>query len=150
MRPPSPAPLDAGELSVVNWSGLEVADESLALQCQAAWSRQIIGVRHAGGRSSISEDEETVAALAASPASSGIALVVKAWEPPVMELIDFLRDLRQSAGPRRLIIVAPTGIQTTGQLTPPRAADLAQWEKRMRRLQDPALSVRPWPEGGAA
>jgi len=146
----SPAPLDAGELSVVNWSGLEVADESLALQCQAAWSRQIIGVRHAGGRSSISEDEETVAALAASPASSGIALVVKAWEPPVMELIDFLRDLRQSAGPRRLIIVAPTGIQTTGQLTPPRAADLAQWEKRMRRLQDPALSVRPWPQGGAA
>ena len=142
-------PLDAGELSVVNWSGLEVTDESLTLQCQTAWSRQIIGVHHAGGRRSISADAETIAALAASPASAGIALVVKAWEPPVMELFDFIRDLRESAGPRRLIIVAPTGIQTTGGLTPPEPADLAQWEKRLRRLQDPALAVRPWSEGEA-
>jgi len=143
-------PIDASELTVVNWSGLEVTDESLAAQVQAAWKRRIVGVLHAGGRSSISDDEETIAALAASPAPSGIALVVKAWEPPVMELLDFLRDLRRSAGPRRLIVVAPTGIQSTGQLAPPRAADLAQWEKRLRHLQDPALTVRPWSEGGAA
>jgi hypothetical protein len=143
------APLDAGELSVVNWSGLEVTDESLTLQCQTAWNRQIIGVRHAGGRRSISADAETIAALSASPASAGIALVVKAWEPPMMELFDFIHDLRQSAGPRRLIIVAPTGIQTTGQLTSPEPTDLAQWEKQLRRLQDPALVVRPPLEGVA-
>ena len=145
----APAPLDAGEITVVNWSGLEVADESLTLQCQAAWSRQIIGVHHAGGRRSISADEETIAALAALPASVGVALVVKAWEPPVMELLDFIRELRQSAGPRRLIIVAPTGIHATGRLTPPRPSDLARWEKRLRGLHDPALTVRPWSEGGA-
>jgi hypothetical protein len=143
------APLDAGELSVVNWSGLEVADDSLALQCQTAWNRRITGVHHAGGRQSISADEETIAALAASPASAGIALVVKAWEPPVMELLDFIRELRQAAGPRRLIVVSPVGIQATGQLTPPREDDLAQWEKRLRRLQDPALAVRPWSDGEA-
>jgi len=144
----APASLDPGELSVVNWSGLEVTDESLTLQCQTAWSRQIIGVHHAGGRRSISADEETIAALAASPASAGIALVVKAWEPPMMELFDFIRDIRQSAGPRRLIIVAPTGIQATGRLTAPQPADLARWEARLRRLQDPALAVRSWSEGG--
>ena len=143
------APLDAGELGVVNWSGLDVTDESLTLQCQTAWNRQITGVHHAGGRRSISADEETIAALTASPASGGIALVVKAWEPPVMELLDFIRELRQSVGSRRLIIVAPAGIQATGQLTPPQPADLVQWEKRLRSLQDPALAVRPWSEGGA-
>jgi hypothetical protein len=146
---PAPAPLDTGELSVVNWSGLEVTDESLTLQCRAAWSREIIDVHHAGGRRSISADEETIAALAASPAPAGIALVVKAWEPPMMELLDFIRDIRQSVGPRRLIVVAPTGIQSTGRLTAPEPADLAQWEARLRRLQDPALAVRPWSEGGA-
>jgi hypothetical protein len=145
----TPAPLDAGELSVVNWSGLEVTDDALTMQCQAAWTREIIGVYHAGGRRSVSADEETIAALAASPASAGIALVVKAWEPPVMELLDFIRELRQSAGPRRLIIVAPAGIHTAGRLTPPRPADLAQWKKLLRRLQDPALAVRPWSEGGS-
>jgi hypothetical protein len=146
---PTLAPLDAGELSVVNWGGLEVADEPLALQCQTAWNRQVVGVHHAGGRRSISADAETIAALTTLPASAGIALLVKAWEPPMMELFDFIRDLRQSAGPRRLIIVAPTGIQTTGQLTPPQPADLVQWEKQLRRLQDPALAVRTWPGGGA-
>jgi hypothetical protein len=143
------ASLDAGELGVVNWNGLEVADESLATQCQAAWSRPVIAVHHAGGRRSISQDQETVAALATSPGSVGIALVVKAWEPPMMELLDFVRELRQSVGPTRLILVAPVGIQTGGRLAPPEPADLARWEKRLRDLRDPALAVRSWHEGGA-
>jgi hypothetical protein len=143
------ASIDAGELVLVNWSGVEIADESLGQQCQAAWNRQVVEVRHAGGRSSISADEDAIAELAESPASVGIVLVVKAWEPPVMELLDFIRDLRRAAGPRRLIVVTPTGIRASDQLAPPEPGDLAQWEKRLRGLQDPALSVRPWTEGAA-
>ncbi len=143
------ASLAVGELALVNWSGLDITDESLGQQCQSAWNRQVVAVRHAGGRSSISADEETIAELSASLASVGIVLVVKAWEPPVMELLDFIRDLRRTAGPRRLIVVTPTGIRASGQLAPPEPGDLAQWEKRLRGLQDPALSVRPWTEGAA-
>ena len=67
-----------------------------------------------------------------------------------MELLDFIRELRRSTGPSRLIVVAPTGIQATGQLESPEPADLAQWEKRLRGLHDPALTVRPWSEGAAS
>lgn len=139
-------PLDSGELVLVNWSGLEIADEFLGGECEAAWGRQVVGVRHAGGRRPISADEETIAELAASPAAAAIALLVKAWEPPVMELIDFIRDLRRAVGPRRLIAVVPTGIRPPGRLAPPEPGDLAQWEKRLRGLHDPALTVRGWPE----
>lgn len=143
------APPAPGELTLVNWSGLEVPDESFSRQCEAAWNRKVLGVRHAGGRSSIAADEEAIAALAASPESAGIALLVKAWEPPVMELLDFVGELRRSAGPRRLIIVAPVAVQDAGRLASPAPADLAHWEKRIRDLRDPALTVRGWPGGGA-
>jgi hypothetical protein len=68
----------------------------------------------------------------------------------VLEVGDFIRDLRQAIGERRLIIVAPVNLNAAGRLAPPRESDAIQWQKRLRSLGDAALVVRPWPEGGAS
>lgn len=149
---PAPAAsLASGPLVVVNWGGLEVPDAPLRERVSQAWRREVLRLVHAGGRQSVEDDARTVAAIAGCPGAPATAVLVKAWEPPVLDFTDFLRDLRQAIGPQRLILVAPVAIDEGGGLVAPRTVHAAQWQQRLRRLGDPALVVRPWlSEGGHA
>ena len=61
-----------------------------------------------------------------------------------------LGELRQALGSERPVFVVPVGQDGAGGLCAPHASDAGQWQKRVRRLGDAALVVRPWPQGGAA
>ncbi len=145
---PNATALEVARLCLVNWGGLDLPDEALQDCVHQAWQREILSVHHAGGRASLDDDGQTIAALGAAPSDTGLALFVKGWEPPVLEFTDFVRDLRQTVGERRLILVVPAGMDDTGQLVPPRDLDAVQWQKRLRALGDAALVVRPWSKGG--
>jgi hypothetical protein len=139
---------DALPLCLVNWGGLAVPDERLKRQVSESWRRRIIHVQHAGGRASLESDASAIAAIAAASGQPGVAVLVKSWEPPVLEVGDFLRDLREAIGGRRLIILTPVSLDAAGRLAPPRESDAIQWQQRLRGLGDAALVVRPWQEGG--
>ncbi len=138
---------DRSPLCLVNWGGIEVPDETLAGCASESWSRRIARVHHAGGRASIESDGKVIADISKAAEQPGVAVLVKSWEPPVLEATDFLRELRQAIGPGRLMIVAPVALDAAGGLAPPRDADLVQWRKSLRGLRDPALVVRGWQEG---
>lgn len=145
-----PAALEVTRFCLVNWGGLELPDAILQDGARQAWQREIAGVYHAGGRASLDEDARTIATLSATPPETGLALLVKSWEPPVLEFTDFVRDLRQAVGERRLILVVPVSLDDAGALASPREIDAVQWRKRLRALGDPALVVRPWSSGGSS
>jgi len=138
---------DGSPLCLVNWGGIEMSDEMLASRVGESWNRRIASVRHAGGRASIESDGRVIADIAAATGEPGVAVLVKSWEPPILEVIDFLRELRQAIGPGRILIIAPVALDPAGGLAPPRDADLGQWRKSLRSLGDPALVVRGWQEG---
>ncbi|MEM9914967.1 MAG: DUF2868 domain-containing protein [Planctomycetota bacterium] len=89
----------------------------------------------AGGGRSLDEDRQTIAA-AASGGSGGegndrpVLIRVKAWEPPVLEFLDFLSDLRQALGDGRAIEVQPIG-----------DGDRAMWQRKLASVGDPWLRL---------
>jgi hypothetical protein len=127
---------------VVRWAEAST-DEALVGLLGTAHLR----VRDAGGRRTLAEDAALVAACGADPGSAGtgsigagasaqggVALCVRAYEPPVLEVLDFLADLRRAIGPERgLCVLLLEG-------TP---ADHDAWRHKLIELGDPGLCVAP-------
>ena len=66
---------------------------------------------------------------------------MKAWEPPVAELTDFLRELRAAAGERRRIHVLPLGATDTGAPAAPETRHRDLWRRTLAGLGDPWLHL---------
>lgn len=137
---------EADEPGAVDW-----ASERRPPGCIISWAEsadaasvsRIFGAEtpaplRAGGNSSLDDDRAAIAA--AATASGDVAVVVRGYEPPVAELLDFFRDLRTSLGDGRGIDVVPLGAAET---------DLRVWAGALARGGDPWLrAVRP-PDGSS-
>jgi hypothetical protein len=64
---------------------------------------------------------------------------VKAWEPPVLELQDFLGELRAALGDGRGVALVPLALDAQGEPCAPEPALLATWEHALARSRDPWL-----------
>ena len=104
---------------VVNWSGLPVSDARLLADFNAAV------VRLAGGTRSLAEDNELISDAAALGAAT-IVLVCKAWEPPLLELQDFVDDLGKATG--AYIKVMPVAVEG-GRTAPAPTRDREVWQR---------------------
>lgn len=95
-------------------------------------------LRDAGGRRSLLEDAERIAEI--GEAAGRVAVCVRAYEPPMLEFLDFLADLRAGVGPGRAIAVLLLGGS---------AADHDAWRRKLTTSGDPGLvcaEVRDSPE----
>jgi hypothetical protein len=100
------------------------------------------------GQGGLDADAAAIAAARRAPEGEIVAVVVKAWEPPVLELHDFLRELRDALGDGRVIALAPLAIDADGAPMPPDAALLATWRQALSRSSDPWLVLHA-PEDAA-
>ena len=91
-------------------------------------------VLDAGGGATLAEDRATLeqAQARSQAAGPGAAVVVrvKAWEPPLGELMDFLRELRGGVAEGAAIEVSPAG-----------DGDRGVWRDRLARVGDPWLRL---------
>jgi hypothetical protein len=126
---------------VVSWAA--AADEGAARPWVAGMSTMdVTAWLEAGGARTPDQDEAVVAEVAAD-GEAAILVLVKAWEPPMGEVLDFLTALRRASRPDRSLLVAPLGTTPTGA---PAAADPAQldvWRRTLVRTGDPWLRVLP-------
>jgi hypothetical protein len=115
------------EPMVIRWAE---ASEDEALMAALGVARLL--VRDAGGRRSIQEDADLVASV--SSGEGGIALCVRAYEPPVLDVLDFVSDLRRAIGERRgLCLLLLEGTES----------DHVAWRNKLMGLGDPGLRVAP-------
>ncbi|MEM6553637.1 MAG: DUF2868 domain-containing protein [Planctomycetota bacterium] len=95
----------------------------------------------AGGAQSLEQDRATIQALADTVANADtppvITLRVKAYEPPVLEILDFLTDLRQALGD-----AIPIHAELVGQ-PQPTTTQTQVWQQRLATLNDPWLRITP-------
>lgn len=135
----SALPQTAG--AVVNWSAAPIDDRRAAACFGNA------AVHHAGGARSPEDDRLLGPRLAeAQDLEAGIVIIVKAWEPPLMELVDFIKGLRSACGDRLSIVVVPIGIAAdvgNGKpaLPAPEQRHLAVWRSKLATVGDPWLRV---------
>ncbi len=86
---------------VVNWSSVPIVDETLAAEFGTAT------ILHAGGEHSLEDDAALIDRLATSRAGA-VTVVCKAWEPPVLDLTDFLDAV--AAGGAATVRVVPVRV----------------------------------------
>ncbi len=87
-------------------------------------------VGDAGGRQSLEADAELVRAL--GRAGGAVLILVRGYEPPLLDFLDFLDDMRAELGPERGIAVALLG---------GREAEVAAWRRRLGARGDSRLVV---------
>jgi len=120
--------------AVVDWSGAIESRERIGANLQDM-GIEALDFLPAGGARSTAQDAATVASLC-KHAGAGVAVIAKAWEPPLLEFLDFLQDIRAQCGRRRAIIVVlwggPSGVSER---------DREPWQLTLRQLKDPDLHL---------
>jgi hypothetical protein len=122
--------------AVINWSEVPVRTEVLASTFPAT------RIFAAGGAAAV-QDDITLAKQIGENAHEGgtdVLILVKAWEPPLMEFIDFLKILRGALGPQS-IVVWPVGLDDGGGLGTASRAQFKVWRDKLASIGDPWLRV---------
>ena len=107
---------------LINWANVGLADA--VVQTRFAAPKLV----HAGGTRSIAEDDAVI-----SSAEPGVTCVVvcKAWEPPLLELHDFVNDLHRQSGAQ--VVVIPVTV-VAGQPGPAAPRDREIWHRSFAAL----------------
>jgi hypothetical protein len=135
--------------AVVNWGGIESSDERVRQALSRRWNGEVTDVLHAGGVASLADDSNVVRAIAADSSGAGAVIVVKAWEPPMLECMDFVRDLRRAMRRGRGLMVLLVGMGEGGLWGAPRESDVVQWRRRLGTVTGEEVVVQGWNEEGA-
>jgi uncharacterized protein DUF2868 len=131
---PAPRGGIAGRANAVIWDG------SLAPEAARAYARERLGldlgaVVEAGGSRALLADR--AALEQASDGARSLVVFTPAWEPPLLELLDFLAALRGQVGSAASIVVAPVpdGARDVSDL------ERETWTRAVGRMADPRLYV---------
>jgi len=128
LRPRLPRPRRA---VAVRWSGLALDDASCAERVRSALGAETAQWLDAGAGAALG-DAELVAVLTASPEAP--VFLVKAWEPPLAELLDLFGELRAAMGEGRALFVLPVAGEGGGE-------GAQVWQRSLDTLGDPWLEV---------
>jgi hypothetical protein len=120
--------------AVVNWSGVPVGAEFLAHEFPGA------ALFQAGGAAAL-QDDIALARKLGGARSGDIVVVVKGWEPPLMEFIDFVNTLRESRGAGKMTVVLPFGLGDADVPGPASASQIRLWRDKLTTVGDPWLRV---------
>jgi len=94
----------------------------------------------------INENSDTDAAILANlkdsgrPAETDILLIQEAWQPPILEYINFIKDLRKAIGPGPCIRIGLIGkpLQDT-IFSPVKDVNRRIWNKKINAMGDPCI-----------
>jgi len=130
----------AGNAHAVIWEGCLDAG-AVRDYARTKLNFDVVAVTEAGGSRGLDADRGALEAIAAAEPRA-LVVLTPAWEPPLLELDDFLKAIRSRVGRDASIVVAP--VPEAGRAVS--EVEAATWVRAMRRIADPKLYV----ETGAA
>jgi len=151
-----------GPHAVINWARVPVLDPQAAALLEPRTGASPVSVAHAGGEMSLAEDDAALRGAAAGEPAA-VTVIVRGWEPPTGDAVDFLKAARETIGDGVPIILAtatltppPEGPREAPPEAPPVAdatrggADphgdaIADWRRKAKQLGDPWLQLIPLP-----
>ncbi len=121
---------------IIDWSGTahDVKDVSSVL---SGLGIEPLDHLYAGGRQTTEQDQELVLGLCRRK-PEGVGILVKAWEPPMLDFLDFVKSLRRQCGQKMPIIILLWGGEQGGAIT-----DRDTWQLTLGQLSDPDLHIEP-------
>ena len=130
------ASLPAGAPSraaAVVWSGA-IAKDSATDWSLRNLDKEITQQVEAGGGRELQDDNGAIRTIAEGKPRA-VLVFVRAWEAPLLDLQDFLANLRAALGPACSIVVVPIGAAGTTADEPQRMT----WARWVGRIGDPAI-----------
>ena len=124
-----------GRARAVIWEGCSSAAAARA-HARSRLGLELDVVVEAGGSRTLGADRQALDAISSTEPST-VVVFTPAWEPPLLELLDFLGELRRRVGPEHSIVVAPIADEArtvTG-------VEHETWARAVGRLRDPKLYV---------
>jgi len=131
--------VSSGAASVINWSAISLESGAIRGVVLETLGVDATDVLSAGGARSLSEDQQTINACV--EAKVPVVILVKSWETPMLEFLDFLKDMRSALGEKRAVTVIPVSIDD-GQPAAPEPTDASVWAERLETLGDPWLHFK--------
>jgi hypothetical protein len=133
-RPAIAGPAPGQRCAALAWSGFPL---DIEVSCR------LVGLvatsQRRAGEGALADDAAAIEALRRAPPDEVVAVLVKAWEPPLLELMDFLRELRAAQGDGRVVALVPLAQAPDGTPAVPRAEALAPWRLAVEQSADPWL-----------
>jgi hypothetical protein len=133
--PHTPAPAAWAELPqaqrwhVIDWAEVALDDDRLRALLRGA---TLVGVDAAGGARHIDDDRALANRLGAAADGAGILVIARGFEPPTLELMDFLGELRAAASPETVVATLPVdGVDGVPRV--PSEAHAAAWRQALAR-----------------
>jgi len=122
------------QCALIDWSGTGVNTDTATRQLQA------MGISFkdflpAGGTRTTDQDNATIMSLCRLK-PQGIAVMVKSWEPPLLEFLDFIHSIREQCNRQQPIIILLWG--GADSVT---ERDHETWQLTLRQLKDPDLHI---------
>jgi hypothetical protein len=136
VRPAAPPPARGTHCAALAWSGFPM-DVDASLRCVGL----VADARLRAGDGALEDDAAAIEALRRRPAGEVVAVLVKAWEPPLLELADFLHELRAALGDGRVVALVPLAQDASGQPALPSASALGPWRNAVLQSGDPWLAL---------
>lgn len=133
----------AASWHVVNWAAVPLDERALR---ELLGGADLATVHPAGGGRRTSEDRALALTLATDHGSGGVLVVARAWEPPTLDLMDFLAELRAALPSRRPVALLPVALSGGAPAAPPRAHADIWLETLARAAPDGVTAVRLHPE----
>lgn len=129
-------PEDVGAL--IDWADVPVAKRWL----EATFDNRDppCTVYRAGGGRALEADQTVIDAIRDSTCAGSVAILTKAWEPPLLELDDFLSELREAIGQTRDIVIVPVSASRSSRENTDEA-DLQRWQRMVQSRQDAKLHL---------
>jgi len=128
-----------GAAAVVIWAGtIDPAAAASTLRAKLGFAL-LANAFEAGGATSLDDDRRVIERIAGlSPRH--VVLFTRAWEPPLLELLDFISALRRRLADDPSVVVVPVAQTPTEPVT---GTQLDAWRRTVATLHDSRVYVEP-------
>ena len=124
-----------GRANAIIWEGCVSAPGARA-HARNRLGLELVAIVEAGGSRPLGADRQALDAIGSSEPGT-VVVFTPAWEPPLLELLDFLGEVRVRAGAEHSIVVAPVADGARAMT----AVEHETWARAVGRLRDPKLYV---------
>lgn len=136
-------------LILINWAGLELDNNKLLEEVLSIGQFNMKTLFDAGLNFELEDDEQAIVGISKLAADTPVGIILKAWEPPLGELADFIAGLRNTGSRKRMIYLLPLAVKSQ-VLVPVEDNDLQEWQRFTRQLADPWITVQALNPGNSA
>ena len=151
-RAPTPVhnTIGSSQAVVITWANVPVRDSDVRQHIMQHLGLQVTSIWTAGWATAPEDDQRVLQAAAKALCDQSstrrvLLVLVKAWEPPMLDVVDFLCALRRAIGEGQRIVLLPIAMSPQALASHVYQQQCDIWQRKLATVGDPWLRVQALP-----